>query len=150
MKLSQLIIAAGVIAACSVTGPAIAHDRQHHDDRLHAQHSPIKRMLAGVDLTDGQREQIKQLVQQHRAAQQAERQDKAVQQQLRQLLSAEQFDETAVRELLQQQQQQHTEQRLSILKLQHQVRQLLTDDQRTQLDEKRQKWQQKRQQRHSS
>jgi len=152
MKLSRLIIAAAVIAGSSITGAALAHEHQpqQHGDKAHAQHAPLKRMLAGLDLSDRQREQIKQLAQQHRTEQQAMRRDNDARVQLHNLLLADQFDEVTARSLLQQHQHQQIERQIEALKLQHQVRQLLTPEQRLQLDEKREQWQKKRQQRPSS
>lgn len=152
MKIAKLMFALSVITAASLSGAALAHGHKGHDfdSGRHAQHAPMKRLLAGLDLTDSQREQIKQLVQQHRSEFKRERPDRVGREQLQTLLLAEQFDDSAARQLLQQQQEQVIEKRLAVLKLQHQVLQLLTAEQRQQLAEKREKWQQKRLQRQSS
>ena len=152
MKLSQLIIALGLVVTIGVTGAVMAQDTmaEQHGEHQHAGHISVKRMLAGLDLTDSQQQQIRQLLQQHRTEQQATQADKAARQQLHALLEAEYFDEATARQLLQQQQQQHLERHLSALKLQHQIRQILTAEQRAKLAEKRQKWQHKRQQRQPS
>lgn len=152
MKLAKLIFALGVITASSLSVSVLAHEHKagRHDGGHHEHHQPMKRMLAGLDLTDSQREQIKQLMKQQREANKGKRRDTAAHQQMQTLLMAEQFDENAARQLLEQQQQQAVEKRLTMLKLQHQVLQILTDEQRQQLAEKRQKWQQKTLQRQSS
>ena len=69
---------------------------------------------------------------------------------MRDLLAADTFDEVTARQLIEKQQQQAVDKRLAAMKLQHQVLQVLTDEQRQQLNEKRQKWQQKKQQRSDS
>lgn len=148
MKVSKLIFALGLLTASSLSGIAVAHEHKAagYEHGRHMQHAPMKRMLAGLELTDSQREQIKQLMQQHRSEQKTARPDKAERQQMRDLLAADTFDETAARLLLEKQQQ-AVDRRLAAMKLQHQVLQVLTDEQRQQLNEKRQKWQQKKQQR---
>ncbi|MGP9800167.1 Spy/CpxP family protein refolding chaperone [Rheinheimera sp. NSM] len=152
MKVSKLILALGLLTAASLTGIAVAHEHKAagYEHGRHMQHAPVKRMLAGLELTDSQREQLKQLMQQHRSGQKASRPDKAERRQMRDLLAADTFDEVAARQLLEKQQQQAIDKRLAAMKLQHQVLQLLTDEQRQQLNEKRQKWQQKKQQRSNS
>lgn len=149
MKISKLIFALSLLTASSVAGVAVAHEHKAagYEHGRHMQHAPMKRMLAGLDLTDSQREQIKQLMQQHRSEQKTARPDKAERKQMRDLLAADTFDETAARLLLEKQQQQAVNKRLAAMKLQHQVLQVLTDEQRQQLNEKRQQWQQKKQQR---
>ncbi|GAA0551480.1 hypothetical protein GCM10009098_18900 [Rheinheimera aquimaris] len=152
MKLAKLIFALSVITASSLSGSVMAHEHRaaRHDGAHHERHLPMKRMLAGLDLTDNQREQIKQLMQQQREAFKREGRDNAAHLQLQALLIAEQFDESAARQLLEQQQQRAVEKRLTMLKLQHQVLQVLTEEQRQQLAEKHQHWQQKKLQRQSS
>lgn len=152
MKLAKLIFALGVITASSLAGSVMAdeHKAARHDGAHHERHLPMKRMLAGLDLTDSQHEQMKQLMQQQRQAFKREGRDNAVHQQMQTLLMAEQFDKSAARQLLEQQQHQAVEKRLTMLKLQHQVLQVLTKEQRQQLTEKHQKWQQKKLQRQSS
>lgn len=147
MKVAKLILALGLLTASSWSGAAIAHEHKvaAYEHGRYMQHAPMKRMLAGLVLTDSQRQQIKQLMQQHRSEQKMARPDKAERQQMRDLLAADTFDEVSARLLIEKQQQQAVDQRLAAMKLQHQVLQLLTDEQRQQLNEKRQKWQQKKQ-----
>ncbi len=151
MKIAKLIIALGLVTTCSLSGFAFAHDNNH--DRHgghHAQHTPIKRMLAGIELSDTQREQVKALVQQSRAEHSMTPPDHTARTQWQALLTAEQFDDAAALSLLQQQQQRQLEHRLAELKLRHQVLQVLTDAQRAELLEKWQRRQQKRQTRQST
>ena len=155
MKVTKLILLLSMVAVTGWSGSALAH--QHNDEgkapQRHLPHSQLhamQRMLGSLDLTERQQAQIKQLVEQHRTQQKALPRDKAIRQQLQQLVAADSFDEVAARQLLQQQQQQTVEQRLAGLKLKHEILQLLSEEQRQELAEKQQKWQQKRQQRHSS
>lgn len=155
MKVTKLILALSIMTATGLSGLAQAH--QHSDDgkryertMQHKQTQPMQRALASLDLTDSQQAQIKQLMQQHRTQQKAIARDSDARQQLRGLMAADSFDEVAARQVLEQQQQQKVERQLAGLKLKHDILQLLTAEQRQQLAEKQQKWQQKRQQRHSS
>ncbi|GAB2906307.1 Spy/CpxP family protein refolding chaperone [Rheinheimera gaetbuli] len=146
MKVAKLIFTLGLITASSLSGAAVAREQKvaGYEHGQHMQHAPIKRILAGLALTDSQRQQIKQLMQQHRSEQKMARLDKAERQQMRDLMAADTFDEVTAGLLIEKQQQQAVEKRLAAMKLQHQVLQLLTDEQRQQLNEKRQKWQQKK------
>ncbi|NRQ41062.1 Spy/CpxP family protein refolding chaperone [Rheinheimera sp. YQF-2] len=146
MKVSKLIFVLGVITASGLSTVAIAdgHKADGRHEERHMQQMPMQRMLAGLELTDSQQAQIKQLMQQHRQVRRATDEKGETRRQMRELLAAEQFDETAARLLLEQQQQQVLTQRLAGLKLQHQILQLLTEEQRQQLGEKRAKWQQKK------
>lgn len=146
MKVSKLIFALSVITASGLSTVAIAdgHKADGRHEGRHMQQMPMQRMLAGLELTDSQQAQIKQLMQQHRQVRRATDEKGETRRQMRELLAAEQFDETAARLLLEQQQQQELTQRLAGLKLQHQILQLLTEEQRQQLSEKRAKWQQKK------
>lgn len=90
-----------------------------------------------LDLTDQQRQQIRELMQAHRAAKPT-----AQREAMQALLDAPQFDEQAARDLLAQRAAQREQRQLAGLKLQHEIRQLLTSEQREQL-------QQLQQQRHS-
>lgn len=155
MKVTKIILLLSMIATTGLSGMALAH--QHNADGKHQQHHmahtqlhAMQRMLGSLDLTDSQQAQIKQLTQQHRAQQKALPRDSALRQQLQQLIAADNFDEVAAVSLLEQQQQKELERRLAGLKLQYEIHQLLTPQQRQQLADKQQKWQQKRQQRHSS
>lgn len=127
--LKILVLPALFGAALLLTQPAFAGHGPHGGD--HA-----TRMLKGLDLTDTQREQIRALM----AASKAEKPDLAAMQQhhdaMQALVKADQFDEAAARLLLEKQQNKMLEQQLERLKLQHQIRALLTDEQKTKLDER--------------
>lgn len=149
MKLSKLIFAVSLIAAGSLSGNVLAqeHKGPGFERGQHERHAPMKRMLADLDLTDSQREKIKLLMEEQREAFKPEKPDNAVHDKMQALLLAKKFDESAAKKLLEQQQQQAVERKLKMLKLEHEVLQVLTDEQRQQLAEKREKMQQKRQER---
>ena len=151
MKLSKLMCVLSLIVATSLPGAVIAkqtdsdtHPKQMQHDR---QHQVMHKMLASLDLTPSQKAQIKALVEQHREKYQASKPKAGMRHKVQQLVSADSFDEVAARSLLEQQQQKDIERRLDGLKLQHEIRQLLTPEQRQQLSEKQQKLHNKRQQR---
>jgi periplasmic protein CpxP/Spy len=152
MKVSQLIFTLSLITASTLSAMAVAEqpDFEVHDRGRYEKHVPMQRMLSGLELTDSQKDDIKQLVQQHRAERAGHRPDKASREQLHAVLAAEQFNESAARQILEQRQQQRLDQELSALKLRHQVLQVLTPEQRQQLKNKHENWQLKRQQRQSS
>ena len=105
----------------------------------------FEKMLAGVELTSAQQQQLRQLLQEHKAS----KPERGINERgaLRQLVQADYFDEQAVTELLQKQQQQRLTQRVAQLKLRHQVYQLLTPEQRQQLTDVHKQRRQKLQQR---
>lgn len=127
--LKILVLPALFGAALLLTQPAFAgHDAKGGE--------PAMRLLKGLDLSDSQREQIRSLI----GASKAEKPDLAAMQQhhaeMQALVKAEQFDEAAARLLLEKQQSKTLEQQLERMKLQHQIRALLTDEQKTKLDER--------------
>ena len=89
---------------------------------------------------------LHQLLADHRANKPERAQASGKRGELRQLIQADYFDETAVSELLQQQHQQRMTRQLAQLKLRHQVYQLLTPEQREKMLNKQKQRHQKRQQ----
>ena len=152
MKVAKLIGAVSLIAASVLAGSALAHEykTERHDGAHHAPQMQFKRMLAGLDLSEEQQLQIKQLLKAHRQETKAAKPDRQSRQALQELLIAAELDEAAVRQLLQQQQAQQLEQKMGMLKLKHQMLQVLTEEQREQLKVKQQRWQEKMQRRQSS
>ena len=153
MKSSKLMCVLSLIAAASLSGAVIAkqtdsdtHSQQMQRDRPH---QAMHKMLASLDLTDSQKAQIKALLEQQREKHQASKPTAGMRQQVQQLVSADSFDEVAARSLLEQQQQKDIERRLERLKLQHEIRQLLTPEQRQKLSQKQQKLHNKRLQRYN-
>ena len=130
LKIVSKLIPALFGAALLLSQPAFAGHGPHDGQ------SPELRMLKGLDLTDAQRQQIRTLA----AASKADKADLAARQQqhdaLQALIKAPQFDEAAARLLLEKQQASMLEHQLKRLKLQHQIRAVLTDEQKTKLDER--------------
>lgn len=146
MKVKTILVSitSGLLLISSLN-PALAGDKGEWRQKMAGagQHGQLWQQL---DLTDQQRQQIRELMQAHRAAMptaqheamQALLDDEAMQA----LLDAPQFDEQAARDILAQRAAQREQQQLASLKLQHEIQQLLTNEQREQL-------QQLQQQRHS-
>lgn len=122
-----------LVAATSLTAIA-GQDR--------GQHGPMPgamMQLKGLDLTDAQKEQVKTLMKQARASMPAKADMQAQHEQLKTLIQAENFDEAAVRTALQSQQSQRLEAEVSRSRLQHDIYQLLTAEQKAKLAEREQK-----------
>ncbi|WP_419569625.1 Spy/CpxP family protein refolding chaperone [Rheinheimera sp.] len=125
-----------LVAATSLTAIA-GQDR--------GQHGPMPgamMQLKGLDLTDAQKEQVKTLMKQARASMPAKADMQAQHEQLKTLIQAENFDEAAVRTALQSQQSQQSqrlEAEVSRSRLQHDIYQLLTAEQKAKLAEREQK-----------
>jgi len=143
MKLSKLIIAFSLITASATSVAVLAHE--HEVERHQGKsRSPVMHMLKGLELSDSQQQQIQRLVQQQRDNTEPRKERKDEMAKMQALVQAEQFDEAAVRALLQQHQQQRLENKLAMLKLQHDIRQLLTAEQREELDKQRERRREKR------
>src|SRR5690606_2055712 len=126
MKLSAYIMAAVVAAGsyCAMVQAETAERAEHPRHMQHDRHFAFKGMFKGLDLTDAQREQIRQLMQSSRDDKAATRPDKAAREQLHALMQADTFDEVAARQLLEQKQQLMLERQLAGMKLRHQVLQV--------------------------
>jgi len=122
-----------LVAATSLTAIA-GQDRGHHGPMPGAM-----MQLKGLDLTDAQKEQVKTLMEQARASMPAKADMQAQHEQLKTLIQAENFDEAAVRTALQSQQSQRLEAEVSRSRLQHDIYQLLTAEQKAKLAEREQK-----------
>lgn len=137
MKVKTILVSitSGLLLISSLN-PALAGDKGEWRQKMAGagQHGQLWQQL---DLTDQQRQQIRELMQAHRAAKPT-----AQHEAMQALLDAPQFDEQAARDILAQRAAQREQRQLAGLKLQHEIRQLLTSEQREQL-------QQLQQQRHS-
>jgi protein CpxP len=91
-------------------------------------------MLKGLDLTDSQRQQIDQFVTAFKAKKPDPAVRKTVAEKVKALVQADAFDEVAARQLLEQQQAQMLEHGVARLKLQHDIRSVLTAEQKEKLD----------------
>lgn len=137
MKLSTLVLSAAMMVAAIGAVSAVADTERHgmNSDAVKqkqtGRHAPLKRLLANVELTSEQSSQIKQLLQQHRSDARGTKTD--AREQLQGLMQAENFDEQLARQILQQQQERRLERQLSRIKLQYQILQLLSPEQREQV-----------------
>lgn len=133
MKMKTLLITLSTLIA--VSGVAIADEakRERKAPTYSEQHTPDyrhKKMLGRLDLSAEQRAAIKALMATHRQERPAEPLDRQAWQAL---MDAPQFDATSARDLLEKKQARQ----LQAMQLQHQIRQILTDEQRQQLDSER-------------
>lgn len=142
MKHSTVIalVFSSLLAATSISSYA-------GPDRGHEGHGPAAgfhmKAFKGLDLTDAQKEQIKTLMQQHRASMPKRDELKPDIEQLQALIQADSFDEAAVRSLLQAQQKDKLEHEVARAKLQFDINKVLTVEQKAKLAERQQKWQEK-------
>lgn len=142
MKHSTVIalVFSSLLAATSISSYA-------GPDRGHEGHGPAAgfhmKAFKGLDLTDAQKEQIKTLMQQHRASMPKRDELKPDMEQLQALIQADSFDEAAVRSLLQAQQKDKLEHEVARAKLQFDINKVLTVEQKAKLAERQQKWQEK-------
>ncbi len=141
LKLLPLFVGAALLMA----QPALAGDGHgtKHGGKFAGHEVPELRLLKGLDLTDSQREQIRSLMKEAHTDKPDPASRSAAHQAMQALVKAEQFDEVAARQLLEKQQPQMLEQQLKRLKLQHQIRTVLTDEQKAKLDERAAKMQQR-------
>ncbi|SNY57444.1 protein CpxP [Arsukibacterium tuosuense] len=151
MKAITLMLTAASLLLVTHSATAGHHNKPEQADKSYKMQRgsfSYQKMLADVELTTAQQQQLQQLMAEHRSDKPKRERDNSERGAMRQLLQADYFDEVAVTELLQQQQQKRLAQRVAQLKLRHQVNQLLTPDQRQQLADKHQQrkrqWQQRK------
>jgi protein CpxP len=126
----------GVLAIGSANVLAKSH---HPDEGAMSGPMPgmmLHRMLKGLDLTDAQQQQIRDLTDKFRANQPEREQMQAQQEQLQALVKADTFDTNAVRALLEKQQTQQLDRKIAGLQLMHDIRAVLTSEQKAALDAK--------------
>ncbi|MCA1930244.1 Spy/CpxP family protein refolding chaperone [Rheinheimera sp.] len=142
MKYSTVIalVFSGLMATNSISSFA-------GPERGHEGHGPAMgfhlKALKGLDLSEAQKEQIKALMEQHRATMPKPDQVKPEMEQLKALVQAESFDEAAVRALLESKQKDKLDQDVARAKLQFEINKVLTTEQKAKLAERQQKWQEK-------
>jgi len=151
MKATTLLLAIAGLLFATADANAGHHSKPEQADKPYKMQRgsfSYQKMLAGLELTASQQQQLRQLIKEHRAST-PERGDSAkTRSALRQLVQADYFDETAAAGLLQQQQQQRLQQQLAQLQLRHQVYQLLTPEQRQHVASVQQQRKHSRQQKH--
>ncbi|MBE1275998.1 periplasmic heavy metal sensor [Enterovibrio baiacu] len=138
MKFSKRI-AATVIALPLMMGSmsAMAFGGKHHggEGMMGGKH-----LLRGIDLTDAQEEKIDALREQNRDAKKANKAKNkeammADRQAMQTLLLADNFDEAAIRDLAKKMSDQQVERRISRMKAQHEMLNVLTPEQKVQVKE---------------
>lgn len=135
-----MLFSAGLLLAQPVVaGPDDGHRGGPHGSQL-------LKGLKGLDLTDAQREQIKTLMEKARTTLPSQEAMQSSHQAMQALIKAPQFDAVAARQLLESQQDKQLEAQLVRLKLQHDIRAVLTDEQKAKLDERQAKMLERRQQ----
>tara|TARA_Y100001951_G_C11105571_1_gene164516 strand:- start:42 stop:515 length:474 start_codon:yes stop_codon:yes gene_type:complete len=151
MKATTLIVIATSLLLATSPVTAWHHSKPEQADKSYKSARTgfsYQKMLASIELTPEQQQQLKQLMKEHRTDKPKRQRENSERDEMRQLLQADYFDEVAVTALLQQHQQQRLATRVAQLKLRHQIQQLLTPEQRQQLAEKQQQrkqnWQQNR------
>lgn len=137
------IVASTTLMASSVYA---GDDHQHHGKSHHMKgersghHGDIRKMFRGLDLTDTQKSEIKALVKEQRKAMKEERVSKekrsAHRSEFFALISADNFDEAKAQELIEKKQQKRQEKGVAMLKIQNEVYQLLTPEQKVKFKEK--------------
>jgi protein CpxP len=154
LKMKKFNLLALVLSSVLLTGVssvAIAGDRHQG----HSGHAMVdSRMFKGLDLTDAQKAQVDALLKEHRATAFNKAERFAMHEELQTVLQSDNFDEAGVRVVLEKQQAKKLEQEVAALKLQHQIRAVLTPEQKAKLDERkakmRQRMQEKMAEKHSA
>lgn len=130
-----------------MTSTVYAGDAHEHKERAHhmknermGHHSDIRKMFRGLDLTDGQKAEIKTLIKDQRTSMVGDRPSKDDRKQHKAeflaLISAENFDEAKARELIEQKQQNRQAKGVAMLKVQNAIYQLLTPEQKVKFQNK--------------
>lgn len=151
----SLGMAAAPISATELMAQSVAAEQQTHGkrwqhgakrvgmkqdgsryNRQYRQHAAEGQRHHQLALSDEQKQQLQALRQAQRAQHGDRAEQRAQRQQLQQLVQADSFDATAARLLLEQRQQQQLERQLAMLEFRHQFWQLLTAEQREQMQQR--------------
>jgi protein CpxP len=141
-KFNLLAFVLSSVLLTGVSTAVIAGDR-HHGNAGHAMVD--SKMFKGLDLTDAQKAQVDTLLKDYRATAFNKAERFAMHEELQQVLQSETFDEAGVRVVLEKHQAKKLEQEVAALKLQHQIRAVLTPEQKAKLDERKAKMRQRMQ-----
>ncbi|WP_417349801.1 Spy/CpxP family protein refolding chaperone [Ferrimonas sp.] len=148
MKLTKtltLAAVAGLVLSMTAVSTASAknHGQGYHQEMGGEFHQGggkhMKRMLRGLDLTDEQKQQVKDILTKAKADR-PERDPQFMKAQMErhhQLMLAAEFDEQAAREAIAVRQAKMAEMQLKQMKVQHEIMQLLTAEQKQKLEERR-------------
>lgn len=136
-----------VASTALMSSTVYAGDDHEHKERSHhmksermGHHGDIRKMFRGLDLTDSQKAEIKALIKQQKTSSVGERPSKEDRKEHKAeffaLISADNFDETKAKELIEQKQQQRQAKGIAMLKVQNDIYQLLTPEQKVKFKEK--------------
>lgn len=140
-NLLALVLSSVLVAATS--SAVLAGDHQpRHGVHMFAD----GKMFKELDLTDAQKTQVDALLKTHREKMLNKAERYAMHEELQSVLNSDTFDEAGVRVILEKQQAKKLEQEVARLKLQHQIRALLTPEQKAKLDERKAKMRERMQQ----
>lgn len=136
-KFSVLLIAVVMVLALTGLAQAQKHGTRSRGERPD-QEEMINRMIAHLDLTDEQQEQMKQLhLQQREETQDLREQMETARELVNGLVDAEQFDESAIRDAAAEYSELQTELFVSRAEMQQEIREILSPEQYEQLTEMR-------------
>ncbi len=100
---------------------------QHHmKNEGKSHHGDMRKMFKGLDLTDEQKVKIKSLTKENHLTKEERQAEKA---EFLSLITAENFDETKVKEVMQAKKEHNQDKRLNMLKVQNKIYLLLTPEQ---------------------
>lgn len=120
-------------------GHDMQNDRGHRGQMMHRTFDDT-RMFNGITLTEQQRTQMRDLMREHH--QNRDRQNfRGYHENMHKLVTADKFDEAAVREQIQSMDKQAVERRVEMAKVHNQMYQLLTPEQKVQLEKRYQQHQ---------
>lgn len=125
------LLSSAAFAEPPASDAAPYHHKMHGEYRAH--HDGMHKLFRGLDLTEEQRGQVKQIMQQHRDTMKQNRpsiEERQVRQaKMLDLLSADSFNESEAVALVQAKQQQRQNAAIAKLKVQHDIYQMLTPEQ---------------------
>lgn len=138
MKKTVLIVMLGALVTVSgfVVAEQVRDERKRgvkHQQGEHRGDFRELRALEKLDLTDSQKTQIQQLLEAHKAQREALKPTAAEREQAKAAFNTDVFDEAGIRENLARHNEKRAEQQLAALKLRYDIAQVLTEEQRQQL-----------------
>ncbi|WP_338590539.1 Spy/CpxP family protein refolding chaperone [Shewanella khirikhana] len=158
-KLMKRGVIALMVSGALLGGTAAMANPYHegHGERGPMMMEKMRHMFRGLDLTDEQKTQIRELMKAHKEDRKAQREGKddaarsAHHDKMMALMNAERFDEAAAKALIAERQAQGEARALEAMKLQHEIYQVLTPEQKakfqTRFDEKRKEREERREER---
>ncbi|WP_413736553.1 cell-envelope stress modulator CpxP [Sodalis sp. RH21] len=135
-KLNVLVIAAALVSNSVLAGEKTTTEGWHHEDIASGLNDTHYSMFDGVRLTEQQRQQMRDLMSQARLG--TPRINISEMERLHTLVTAEKFDEPAVRAQTEKIAQQHVIRQVEMAKVRNQMYNLLTPEQRQILNDKHQ------------